>query len=204
MKRLFCLFLGLALSVSILASSSKPSQQHPELKAKTVVWAGLDYSLVRMYGEKGFNEEEKIFPHFPDAWNQLFLSERIKVVEKLLKKTVIVDIEAVNKQNKKATSEQIVKKSGSFIGDTHIHAEDIENLVKSYELSEKEGLGLVYIVDRLVKPDKKGSIYIVFFDIEKRTVIVCDHYIGKAGGFGFRNYWFGVVKQVDKNLKKYK
>ena len=108
MKSLFCLFLGLALSASIFASSSKPSQEHPELKAKTVVWVGLDYSLVRMYGVDGFNEEEKIFPYYPDAWNQLFLSERIKVVEKLLKKSVTVDIEAVNKENKKATSEQII------------------------------------------------------------------------------------------------
>ena len=204
MKKLFCLFLGLVLSVSVLASDSAPSKKHPELKAKTVVWVGLDYSLVRMYGQKGFNEEEKIFPYYPNAWNDLFVSERIKVVEKLLKKSVIVDIEGVNKENKKATSAQIIKEDGSFINDTHIQTEDIEKLVKSYELSEKEGLGLVFVVDRLVKPEKKGSIYIVFFDIEKRTVIVCDRYIGKAGGFGFRNYWFGVVKQVDKKLKKYK
>ena len=71
-------------------------------------------------------------------------------------------------------------------------------------MESKSGLGLVFIVDRLVKPARKGAVYIVFFDVAKREVISADRVVHPAGGAGFRNHWFGVIKKADGDLRKYR
>jgi hypothetical protein len=60
----------------------------------------------------------------------------------------------------------------------------------------------VFIVDRLVKPSQRGAVYLVFFDIAKRDVITSKRVIAPAVGFGFRNYWFGVIKKAEGELSK--
>jgi hypothetical protein len=71
-------------------------------------------------------------------------------------------------------------------------------------LDNKTGLGIVFIVDRLVKLDKKGqgAVYVVAFDIGTREVLFSERETGRAAGFGFRNFWFRVVKDAEKGLKK--
>jgi hypothetical protein len=72
--------------------------------ADTVVWVGLDYSLVRMIGGDGseydFRVPAAIFPAMPQRWNELFLDERIQRVSYSLGKNVILDIGSVTELNK--------------------------------------------------------------------------------------------------------
>jgi hypothetical protein len=65
-------------------------------------------------------------------------------------------------------------------------------------------VAVVFIVDRLIKLDKKGegAVYVVAFDIGTREVLSSERVVGKAVGFGFRNYWFRVIKDAEKGLGK--
>lgn len=194
------------LAFGAVAADKNSSDRSPLMDSDTVVWAGLDYSLTRMIGPGDFSDPSAIFPGFLDSWNELFLKERMEKAGKTLKKQLVADIGGVTEVNKKANAKQIVAVGGpdDKVEQTHINKEDIERAVRAYKLDSKDGLGLVFVVDRLVKPQARGAVYIVFFDVASRKVISADRYVGRAGGFGFRNYWFGVIKKVEPNLKVYR
>jgi len=209
MKKLItalCLLTGLLATLPAAETTGTPKSPPP--KTDTVVWAGLDYSMVRMIGPGEFSNPETIFPGMLEAWNNLSLQERIKFVEKQIKKNLITDIGGVTEANKAATSKQIINSPGpdDTIEKSHITAQDIAKAVKSYKMENKSGLGAVFIVDRLVKQDKKGqgAVYVVYFDVASREVLFTQRKVSNATGFGFRNYWFRVIKDAEGTLSKYR
>lgn len=177
-------------------------KKDPRLSADTVVWAGLDYTMARLIGPGDFWNPETIFPDRPESWNRLFVRERIGKLGEELGKRVIVDVEGMTRRNKDTSPKQVIPSGGpeDVIGKSHITPADIAAAVKSYKLENQTGLGLVFIVDRLVKPTANGAVYVVYFDIATRAVISAERKIGWATGNGFRNYWFGVIKKVDSEL----
>jgi len=159
MKRLattLCLLAGLLATLPAAEKPAAPKNSPP--KTDTVVWAGVDYSMVRMIGPGEFTQPESIFPGMLEAWNNLFLQERLKFAEKETRKHVVVDISGVTAANKAATSKQIINAPGSddTVDKSHISSQDLARAVRSYKLENKSGLGVVFVVDRLVKLDKKG------------------------------------------------
>jgi hypothetical protein len=206
-------------------TSPNRSNKNPLMASDTVVWAGLDYSMVRMIGTNDFQVPDMIFPGMLERWNALFIEERIDKVAHLLGKRVVLDMNGVTKRNKTATTAQIILAPGTkdLIEQSHITSQDIATAVRSYELDRTNGLGLVFIVDRFcersyvpVPPHQYGSVgvgsiwggggavYVVFFDVATREVISVERQIRAPGGSGFRNYWFGVIKRVDATLGKYR
>ena len=120
------------------------------MASDTVVWAGLDYSMVRMIGTNDFQVPDMIFPGMLDKWNALFIDERIAKVAKALGKRVLLDMKGVARRNKATTTAQIISTSGTkhSIEESHVTPQDIATTVRSYELEKTNGLGLVFIVDR--------------------------------------------------------
>ncbi len=204
MKRM--LLLAGLVAVSFCAFGADKGAKNPVLASDTLVWAGLDYSKVRMIGPGQFVDAQAIFPGMLDAWNNLFLQERIRIVEKETKKRVVTDIGGVMEVNKTATGKQIINSPGpeDTIDKSHITAADIAQAVKSYKLENKSGLGAVFIVDRLTKPEKKGqgAVYVVGFDVASREVVFSERIVSTANGFGFRNYWFRVIKDAERGLRQ--
>ncbi len=206
-KRLIPLFCTVVTGATLFAAdkTAKPPA-NPLLKSDTVIWAGLDYSMVRMYGTMDFKEPEKIFPEMFDNWNGLFLTELVfhesARLQKAVGKTVKPEIEGMAARNKLAKTDQVIRQDGKFSEETHIKDSDIAEAVRSYKLTSTGGLGLVFIVDRLVKVEQKGAVYLVFFDVATRDVLAQQRVIVKAAGFGFRNFWFRVPKDALPRLKK--
>lgn len=215
MKRIFI------TTILLLAGFCGPAKEvkHPLMASDTVVWAGLDYSLVRMIGANNFKGADAIFPGMLERWNTLFIDERIQKVESALGKRVSIDIGGVTERNKTATVKQIILIPGptDTIEQSHITQQDIAAEVQSYKLEKTNGLGLVFIVDRLglykhagIGPNAEtymapsGAVYVVFFDVTTREVISTKREIHQGSGSGFRNLWFGVIKETDKNLSKYR
>jgi hypothetical protein len=206
MNKHLIILLGTLLTglAALAADQGSATPANALLKSDTVIWAGLDYSLVRMYGTKDFKEPDNIFPHMLDSWNELFLRERISTLSSTLKKKVEPDSEQMAERNKLAKPDQVIRQDGNFASETEITAKDIADAVRSYKLSKQSGLGLAFIVDRLVKSQGCGAVYLVFFDVATREVVASERVIAKANGVGFRNYWFGVIKGSESGLKKYR
>lgn len=168
----------------------------------TLVWCGLDYSKVKMIGTLDFRNPDQIFPGMLTAWNGLFMKEMLPQLE-LMASSVRTDLQAVQPGNEKAKASQIEYKDGStdeMVKATHITESDIAGMVKSYKLENSQGLGLVFVMDRLVKTQETACMYAVFFDVASRKVVRSERVCSKAGGIGFRNYWFRPVKDTVKQL----
>jgi hypothetical protein len=204
-KHLALLFV-LAVTNVGLSAADKPAKLSPSPLSKSdmVVWAGLDFSLVRMYGTTDFRNPDNIFPTFPDSWNALFLQERIKTISSTLHKQIEVDAEQMAQRNRLAKKEQVIRDDTATVNDTHITPQDIAGAVKSYKLAKSSGLGLVFLVDRFVASEKKGAVHLVLFDIGSREVVATERTVARANGVGFRNYWFGVIKSAESDLKKFR
>ena len=197
MKRIFALMVVLTLAGAV------PSRAQ-ESSADMLVWCGLDYSKVKMIGSADFRDPGEIFPNMLIAWNGLFMKEMLPHLEKMARPTGS-DLKAVTARNEKATPSQIEREDGTrdeMVNATHITAADIASIVRSYKLKYDKGLGLVFIMDRLVKAQQTGCLYVVFFDIPSRKVVFSERVCADAGGFGFRNYWFRPVKTAVEKLPR--
>jgi len=207
MKRSFiAAVILITVAWSVTAAERKSSTpKHPALGSPTLVWAGLDFSQVRMIGAGQFNNPDAIFPGMLDAWNDLFVRERIPFVEATTHKKVVVDLRGVAAANKAASAKQIITSPGTddTVKQSHITPADIAKAVKAYKLEAASGLGVVFIVDRFVKVDKRGNgaVYVVVFDIATREVIASERRVGTASGFGLRNFWFRVIKEAEPALR---
>jgi hypothetical protein len=131
----------LAFALATIAADKKG--KHPLMASSSVVWAGLDYSMVRMVGPGDFRDPENIFPKALESWNALFLTERVKVIEKTLKKQVVLDTTGIAERNKQASAKQIIPAPGpdDSVEKSHITDMDIAESVKSYRLESRGGLG---------------------------------------------------------------
>lgn len=201
-KKILC--LSAILLLTGVYADAKKNVNSRIADAKEFVWLGLDYSMVKMIGNSDFLQPDSIFPGMFTAWNNLFLKEVFPRLQKQLKKEAAVEIKSVTALNKKATADQIVRKDGSeeeMVDATHITTEMISAEVKKYTLPQEDGLGLVFIMDRLVKKQQTGCLYQVWFDVGTREVVDSQRGCYKVGGIGFRNYWFTPVKIAVKKMK---
>ena len=186
--------------IGILTASAQERASSEQM----LVWCGLDYSKVRMIGSADFRQPDRIFPEMLLAWNGLFMREMLPKLESMAK-SVGTDLKAVTALNAKAGPSQIEREDGTReekVKATHITEADIAAAVHAYELKHDLGLGLVFIMDRLVKVQATGCMHVVFFDIPTRKVLLSERVCGDAGGGGFRNYWFSPVKETVPKLPK--
>ena len=158
------------------------------------------------------------------AWNELFMKEMYPRLSRELRAIVQADLRAVESRNARVTSQQIVHEEGPLrnIGNladigtffdparflhrgnknlsTHVSDADIAAAIRSYRLQTRSGLGLVFIMDQLVKRQETSCMYVVFFDIASRTIVSQERVCTDAGGGGIRNHWFGSIKETVKRL----
>jgi len=192
------------IAMMLLSLAGAVSRAEDTASSDALVWCGLDYSMVKMIGTGDFREPDKIFPGMLAEWNALFMKEMIPQLEKMAM-SVKSDLGAVTAGNEKASPKQIEREDGTtdeMVKPTHITEADIARIVKAYKMKNESGVGLVFIMDRLVKAQETGCLYVVFFDVATRKVVHTERVCAKAGGIGFRNYWFSPIKTAVKNLPK--
>ncbi|MDQ1265057.1 MAG: hypothetical protein QG635_207 [Bacteroidota bacterium] len=196
MKKLAIIVLLLVIAVS--GSYSQSGRQI--IDAPAITWLGLDYSHVKFFGESIDNPVEVKQKYFK-SWNDLILNEQKKynLQECLRKSTIKYDLTVVTKGNDKANPAELTTMETYSISN-----ETVESIIKGYELAGKTGMGLVFIMECMNKPDKSGSMLVVFFDMESKNIIFVRRMSGKPGGIGFRNYWastyYNVLKDIGKNF----
>jgi hypothetical protein len=119
---------------------------------------------------------------------------------------VTPDITAVTARNEKVDSKNI--RSFSVADFNRLTEADIAAEVKALSLKDKDGTGLVFIMEGMKKEEKKsyGSVWVVLFNMKTKKVLMAERMEQEAAGFGFRNFWVSVVKKslVEIEKKKYK
>ena len=195
--------------------------------ADNVLWVGIDYSLMRMIGTtNAIRVPDLLFQNMPARWNDLFLDERIEGVAKSLDKRVDIDIAGVTERNKQLNAGQLDlnNKTKDVIKESHLSPKLVADAVQSIRLTREKGVGLMFLVDRIVIERKlvtmpanshkdapvnynwnACAVYVVFFDVATREVLSSKREVRNVGtGGSFRNFWFGPIKDVDSELSQYR
>ena len=167
-------------------------------KAK-VVFLGLDFTQAKYIGRAGFMDPTAIQNQHMASWNNLIEIEPKKF--SLQKPLKLKDgqyssrVEDMIKYNKAANVADNITDS-----EYSITEDQVKKSVSKYSLSEKDGIGVVYVVESLSKTAERMTAWVTFIDLDTKKILHTEKIEGKAGGFGFRNYWAGAVYKINQNI----
>lgn len=168
-----------------------------------VVFLGLDFAQAHFIGAEGFNDPAKIESYYLQRWNDLIMEEEDKyTLQKALKlgKDYSTNTDDMIKHNTTFSIKGRIQETPYTID-----AEKVKAGAQKYELSQKEGIGVVYVVETLNKLRTQATIWVTFIDMSNNNVLHTEKFTSSAGGFGFRNYWLRTVYETNKQVaKKYK
>lgn len=196
----------LILIVFIAASSVKAQGSKEVFSTKEIVWYGMDFTKAKFVGQfdqgfgampaTGSDMRNKWIPE----WNALVAKEpqNFDLKKSFHKDNVYYDIAPVNEVNSTIDVDACM----SF-NPGKIEKSDIDGMIKKYKGGDKkEGVGLVFIIENFNKGAEVADVYVTFFDIASKKVLVCEKVSGKVNGIGMRNYWAGAIKAILKQIAK--
>lgn len=167
-----------------------------------MVWYGLDFTKAHFVGtfDKGMGVDPAdgidLRNKWIPAWNNLIALEQqnFNLKRAFRKCCVFYDMASVNQLNRKIDPDELLN-----FNETRISKATIREMVKRYsgnERKRKEGIGLVFIIENFNKNSKTAGLYVTFFDIETKKVLMSEFMSGNPVGFGLRNYWAGAIKDI--------
>lgn len=177
MKKLLLIFACI-FSISML---------HAQSGEKYYVY-GVDFTQVKVCAAE---ESEEQFAQVFESINMLFIAEPEKYdCSDMLKCRTTIVIDPMMKLLSSCDYADLKVYSREF------PEIDYAQCVKSYELPQTEGMGVVLIAKMLDKPNRLAIYNVVLFDIATREIIAQEEVAGYAGGFGLRNFWARSVYNV--------
>lgn len=212
MKKVFLLLFAMVFSANIFAQSSKSDIFNGDVP---VTFIGLDFTQAKFignaaqYGDAGEITNNALREKYIPTWNDMFTNPReqknFKVADAVNRMDVSYATDIVDKVNRSITNKD-------FFAD---HVDDmakldeakITKLLKKYNFDGKKGIGLIFFVEGMRKGVEKGDpsyarVMVTFVDMSTKTVLFTKEVEGKAGGFGFKNFWAGAWKSVLKEMRE--
>lgn len=77
---------------------------------------------------------------------------------------------------------------------------DLEKIIQSYVLREKQGTGMVINLVNFNKEREYSLVYVTFFDIETREILFATEASGEAGGSGWGGHWVTGIENAVRNM----
>lgn len=196
MKKLI-LIAGIFLVFSFVSKGQHTTAD--VFKVDNITWYGLDFSNIKLIGSEGFTDPHAIQNRFFSSWNNLFISEpeKYNLAETFSKSSVENDLSIVTERNTLPDPDKLVIEENYSFGE-----DEVKKIISEYDITGKEGIGLVFIMESFNKTKELGYMWVSFFDIETKEVLLSKKMNGKVGGFGIRNYWaksfYNVMKRIGK------
>ncbi|MCX6204787.1 MAG: hypothetical protein NTZ19_00860 [Bacteroidetes bacterium] len=171
-----------------------------------IIYLGIDFTKTKLL-DKG--NVVDIRDHLYGNINQLIVNEPKKYDLKgaLLKNNIDYDFGPVTKSNARIDLNEIL--SNNSMDFNRLKEADITAVVNNLEISEKTGIGLLFVMEGMRKTGNSGesAVWVTFIDLKNKSVLMTDRVIGKGSfGIGFRNFWASTIKDLIDEIKhrKYK
>lgn len=194
------LLFTFVLFVSATTSFSQTLKEFFNDRTTGLTYLGIDYTKNLFIKNPSINTAD-IKGRLYNSMNQLVLAEQgsknYDIGSAFGRKNAIhIDINAVTLNNAKMDSLNIVSTDKSDF--KRLKETDIANCVEALSLENKEGIGLVFIMEGMKKISGKGygSVWITLIDMKTKTVLMTERMEREAEGFGFRNYWVSVIRKT--------
>ena len=164
-----------------------------------LVFLGLDFTQAKYVGKIGFTDPNAIQNQHMASWNNLIELEpkkfSLQKAFNLKDDQYVSKVEDMVKFNKAANVADNITEAEAVLTE-----DQVKKSVAKYSLSEKDGVGVVYVVESLSKTAERMSVWVTFIDLATKKVLYTEKVEGKAGGFGFRNYWAGSVYKINEAI----
>jgi hypothetical protein len=196
-KLIFCL---IALCFAEQVSAQQTMSDLFNGKAR-LVFLGLDFTQAKYIGKVGFVDPAAIKNQHMVSWNNLIEAEPKKFslqdAFKLKPEQYESKVEDMVRLNESAdVKDNITNETDYSLSEDQVKKKS----VSKYSLSEKSGIGVVYVVESLSKTAEKMFAWVTFIDLSTKKVLYTEKLEGSAAGFGFRNYWAGAVYKINKSI----
>ena len=131
-----------------------------------ITWYGLDFSKAKL--ENDFNHPKEVKQAYINGWNEYVGSPQADIRTLLKKEHLDVDLSIVTERNLNFTNstEQLTK-------------DMISQMISEYKVHKTEGIGLVFIIDSFDKSQEKAFVWVTFFDIASKKVLLTEQESGK-------------------------
>lgn len=188
MKKITILLLFITATAAVLRAQTS-------IKDKSVTFFGLDFSKCRMIGSDGFSNPADIVNRIFGEWNNLIVNEKTKYdVEFAFNKTEVkYSFDIVSRRNLSVNPGELVTNNTYSFDD-----KTVASVIKSYAVKEK-GLGIVLVVEKFDKTEELATVFVTYFDMGSKKVLLSERVSAKPVGFGFRNYWAGAIAKILKD-----
>jgi hypothetical protein len=202
MKSLLCLALLLVSAFTVHAQNGNDILNSDQ----PITWLGLDFTQARFIGsanqfkDAGEVTVDAVKNKYIPGWNELFINEQKKydVAKYARRMSVSYALDVTSRANNKVGGTFFSMNPGDF---SRLTEADIAKVVKKYDFMGKKGVGMLIFIEGMSKGADAASGWITFVDMGKKTVLQTRRVTGKAGGFGFRNYWakafLNILKETD-------
>jgi len=168
----------------------------------SLTFLGVDFSEARLIGDPVIKAAD-LPKQFVGINNQLINeSKKYDLSATFHRSTVATDISAVLK--KTARIDPATIKSDNPKDLTRVRKDQLNKIISSYDYGKRKGIGVMFIVIGMSNAAKTATMYITFFDIASKKILLTELLSGEPGGFGFRNYWLTAVGSVMKQIEKTK
>jgi hypothetical protein len=188
-----------------MEDSNIPTKTFQDVKSSPeIVWLGIDFTRAKFIGPSGFNDVHSIINTQLHSMNDLFVREPQKYnFSKFLGKTARYKIDVVYQRNLKISPEGLILLSDPG---NRFDQNTIQQVVDECQFPKDNLIGLMYIVETLDKNQQASFVWVTFIDLANGKVILTGKYAGRAGGFGFRNFWagsfFDIMKQFPSMMRR--
>jgi hypothetical protein len=198
------------LSVSITASFSQTLKDFFSNRSTQLTYLGIDYTKNLFYKNADTDPSTVIDKYYP-GMNDLVVKEQFDKSYDIggafnRKNAINIDLSAVTANNKKIDAGTIISSRKSDF--ERLKETDIKNCVDALSLENKEGVGLIFIMEGMKKISGKGygAVWITLIDMKTKEVLITERDVHEAEGFSFRNYWVSVIRRAigEIDWSKYK
>lgn len=112
-------------------------------------------------------------------------------------------VDVTSKQNSRKYSKAIFSDDPSDY--KRLDEQKIDGVIRGYDFMGKSGVGLLFIIEGMSKGKEEACAWVTLVDMKSKKVLQTQRVCGKAGGFGFRNYWakafFNILKDMRSEMR---
>ncbi len=154
---------------------------------------------MKIYNRKWFGKHDELKPKMGAMMYRVNESYIEEYLEKRLDKDVLYVIDSIQEKYWARDFKQLISRTNF-----EINAEEINDIIKSYELPHGSGVGMVVIAECLNKPEKYATSIVTIFDIDTRALLWVVKMKGIPDGYGIEAYgWEGFKKSFGYWLSKF-
>ena len=197
-RSLFGVFLLLLMSLASQAQSVSGVFD----PSTPVTWLGLDFTNAKFIGDRDKYGSLSDVRYLLKSWNDLMENEKDKYdVGKPFKKPKIeYRLDITRDHNDELDVTEMLTGDQSLY--SHVNADDVRAIVKSYDFKGLRGIGVMFIVESFSKTSQKGAVWVTFIALDTNEVLFTERMEGPPGGSGVRNYWAGAIVDILKRIEK--